>query len=83
MGKLANIPTRKFIRFIEKHGCSLKRTRGSHWHYTKKGLNRPITIPTNAKELHIDIVKNGLSTLANYDVDKYEQLVKELAEKVG
>lgn len=46
---------KEIVKFCENEGCSFDRQEGDHYIMTKKGLARPIVIPTK-KDLREDIV---------------------------
>jgi len=44
---LRNIPLRLYRDFLIYQGCSCNRTNGSHEHWSRTDLLRPITVQTN------------------------------------
>jgi len=62
MPKKQNIPNKQFQRFLVYVGCTLKRSVGDHFVYSRPGLVRPIIIPLD-NPLPQFIVRNNLRLL--------------------
>lgn len=77
MGKIRNIPLRKYIKFLEKQGCKCNRTKGSHKHYSRADLNRPLTIQSNIDPVPTFIILQHLRYL-NLDKNEFLSLMDEL-----
>jgi predicted RNA binding protein YcfA (HicA-like mRNA interferase family) len=60
---LSNIPVKDFRKFLKKLGCTKHRTKGVHEHWTKPGINRPLTFQSNKDPIPEFIVKNLLRVL--------------------
>ena len=56
-----------------KDGFVFERQQGDHKAYTKKGILRPVIIPTY-KEIDINIIKSNMRT-AGMDREKYFELL--------
>jgi len=66
---IRNIPLKKYLKFLESVGCKCRRTRGGHLHYSRKDLNRSITVQSHIDPVPIFIVKQHLRIL---EIDKKE-----------
>jgi len=62
MPKKQNITNKQFQKFLLFVGCSLKRSKGDHFVYTRSDLIRPIVIP-NDNPLPQFIIRNNLKLL--------------------
>jgi hypothetical protein len=60
---LRNIPLKLYRDFLKDQGCVCNRTNGGHEHWTRKDLDRPITIQTHIDPVPEFIIKNGLRIL--------------------
>lgn len=65
---------KKLICIFKKLGFKVNRQKGSHIMMTKKGVKRPIVIPTY-DEIRDHIIKANMRT-AGIDNDTYEKLLK-------
>ena len=64
--KLSNIPLTKFRKFLESQGLNLikgTKGRGGHEKWSRKDLNRPITIQTHITPVPEFIIKQVLRHL--------------------
>jgi len=62
MARITPIHWRKFERFLLKVGCELKREKGDHRIYWRKGVPRPVVIPKDSR-LPVFIIRNNLRIL--------------------
>ena len=62
--KLSNISLADYELFLQKVGCNHVRTKGGHRHWTRKDLNRPITVQTHVDPVPEFIIRNALRTLS-------------------
>lgn len=60
---LRNIPLKDYLEFLTHIGCNCIRVKGGHAHYSRKDLNRPITIQTHIDPVPEFIIKNHLRIL--------------------
>lgn len=60
---LRNIPLKLYREFLESKGCTYKRTKGGHEHWSRSDLKRPITIQSHIDPVPEFIIKNGLRIL--------------------
>jgi len=60
---LRNIPLKLYRDFLRDQGCSCNRTKGSHEHWSRSDLLRPITVQTRVDPLPEFIIKNALKQL--------------------
>ncbi len=67
MHKIYTIKNKEFRKFLEYHGCYLKRKKGNHIIYSKKGLRRPIVF-RNTGDIPLLHIQKNLKTL-NLTVD--------------
>jgi predicted RNA binding protein YcfA (HicA-like mRNA interferase family) len=72
--KLSNVSLADFRLFLNKAGCKHIRTSGGHEHYSRKDLNRPITVQTHVDPVPEFIIKNALRTLNLTKKDFFEIL---------
>lgn len=72
--KLSNVSLADYRTFLKKAGCKLTRTNGGHEHWTKKDLNRPITVQTHVDPVPEFIIRNALRTLGLTKQDFFEIL---------
>lgn len=61
--KLSNVSLADYRLFLDKAGCKIARTKGGHEHWTRKDLNRPITVQTHVDPVPEFIIRNALRTL--------------------
>lgn len=76
MPRLSPIEWKKFEKFLLYIGCTFKRQKGDHRVYWRKGLNRPIILPTY-KNLPIFIIRNNLRTLG-ISIEEYLEILKKI-----
>ena len=57
-------------------GCTLVRTKGSHFIYHRVGLNRPVVIPAKG-DLPVFVILNNLKVL-NISREKYLEIMESL-----
>lgn len=76
MAGLTPISWKKFEKFLLLVGCTLKRERGDHRIYYKKGLPRPIVVPRDMS-LPIFIIRNNLRLLG-VSVEEYLELLEKM-----
>ena len=62
MNKIFSVKNKEFRKFLESQGCYLKRKKGNHVIYTKKGLLRPIVF-RNTGDIPILHIQKNLKTL--------------------
>lgn len=62
MAKLTPIKRQRFEAFLRLIGCTLKRTKGDHFIYSRQDLKRPVVI-TADKEVPAFIIRSNLRTL--------------------
>ena len=72
--KLSNVSLEDYRLFLKKAGCKCVRTSGGHEHWTRKDLNRPVTIQTHVNPVPEFIIKNGLRILGLTKKDFFEIL---------
>jgi predicted RNA binding protein YcfA (HicA-like mRNA interferase family) len=60
---LRNIGLKDYLTFLEYIGCKCNRTTGGHHHYTRKDLNRPITVQSHIDPVPEFIIKQHLRAL--------------------
>ena len=74
---MQQISSKKFIKFLNRHGCVYIRTKGSHDIYdTKPPLLRPIVLRGNEKDVPLTHLKTNLKTLGV----SWEAFLKEINE---
>jgi len=73
MPKLTPVDWRTLERVFERAGFVFARQEGSHRSYVKKGVARPIVIPTY-REVPVFIIRTNLKT-ANLERDEYFRLL--------
>jgi len=76
MSKLTAIHWKKFDKFLIFVGCKLKREKGDHRIYWRKGLKRPIIIPRD-KSLPKFIIRNNLRLLG-LSTEEYLDILKKI-----
>ena len=76
MPKKQSITNKKFQKFLVYVGCSLKRSRGDHFVYTRPDLLRPIIIPLD-NPLPQFIVKNNIALLG-ISWDEFFKILEEI-----
>lgn len=76
MTKLSPIKRRKFEAFLRLVGCRLKRMKGDHLVYSRRGLKRPVIITTDS-EVPLFIIRNNLRTLG-ISVEEYLALIEQI-----
>ena len=76
MSRLSPIKRKKFEIFLRMVGCTLKRTAGDHFIYTKPGIKRPVVITADS-EVPIFIIRNNLRTL-DISNEQYLEIMKQL-----
>ncbi len=76
MSGLTPIHWKKFDKFLIFIGCKLKRQKGDHRIYWRKGLKRPIIIPRD-KSLPIFIILNNLKLL-DLSTEEYLDILKKI-----
>ena len=76
MAKIAPVHWRKLSRICELDGWRLARTKGDHLVYTKKGFERPIVIPKDAR-VEVFIVLNNIRT-AKISRERYFELLRKI-----
>ncbi len=80
---IKQIPTKLFIKYLQKIGLVYIRTKGDHdiWNYPDKHprgkLIRPITFKGKDKEIPVDHINTNLKTLGISNV-QFEKAIKEL-----
>lgn len=62
MPRLTPIKRKKFEKFLLFIGCNLKRQKGDHLIYTRKGLTRPVVITADS-DVPVFIIRNNLRVL--------------------
>lgn len=62
MPRIQSIHWKEFEKFLLAVGCKLKREKGDHCVYWKKGLSRPVVIPRDTS-LPAFIILNNLRVL--------------------
>ncbi|MCX6713361.1 MAG: type II toxin-antitoxin system HicA family toxin, partial [Candidatus Vogelbacteria bacterium] len=62
MPRIKPIHWKEFEKFLFKFGCELKREKGDHRVYWKKGIKRPIVIPRDIS-LPAFVILNNLKVL--------------------
>lgn len=63
MTNIKTVKTKDFVKYVESKGFEFKSQKGSHARYSKKGIQRPVIIPTNKKELAFFVVTNSLKIM--------------------
>lgn len=74
--KLANIPLKTLIWFLEHQNCKNTRSVGGHLMFTRADLLRPITIQSHVDPVPEFIVKQCLSYLGFSKKEFHEYLQK-------
>ena len=57
-----------------RDGFKFVRQIGSHRHYAKKGINRPVVIPVHNKPIKVFVIQNNLRTAKMIRDDYFEHL---------
>ena len=70
MPRIAPVHWKKLECVFLRYGFEFARQVGSHRHYVKKGINRPLVIPAHPKPVKVFVIQNNLRT-AKMDRDEY------------
>lgn len=76
MGEIEAIHWKKFEKFLFAVGCELKREKGDHRIYGKRGLKRPVVIPRDS-QLPAFVIHNNLRILG-VSREEFLRIVSEL-----
>jgi predicted RNA binding protein YcfA (HicA-like mRNA interferase family) len=74
---LKNVSLKDCRKFLLQAGCQHKRTTGSHEHWTRSDLLRPITIQTHIDPVPERIMKQIINVL-EIDRDEFQEILNSL-----
>lgn len=77
MVKLSNISTLRYKKFLIHIGCKCNRKKGSHEHYSRRDLTRPLTIQSNKKTVPEFIIHEHLRHL-NMTRQEFIEIIDQL-----
>ncbi|WP_288539539.1 type II toxin-antitoxin system HicA family toxin [uncultured Alistipes sp.] len=63
MGRLSNIPLRRFRDFLDYKGLKCIRTVGGHEKWVRADLRRPVMLQTHIDPVPEFIIRNNLKTI--------------------
>jgi predicted RNA binding protein YcfA (HicA-like mRNA interferase family) len=72
---LKNIPLRIFRQYLAWNGLERIRTKGGHEVWSKKGMKRPVVLPTHEDPVYEFVAKNALINM-NVDVNNYIEFLE-------
>jgi predicted RNA binding protein YcfA (HicA-like mRNA interferase family) len=76
MSKIKPINWKEWEKIFLANGFKFARQEGSHRSYTKKGISRPVVIPTY-EEVAVSIIRNNLKT-SRISREEYFRLLEKL-----
>lgn len=65
MGRLSNIPLRRFRDFLDYKGLKCIRTVGGHEKWVRADLRRPVMLQTHIDPVPEFIIRNNLKTIGS------------------
>jgi len=72
---LKNIPLRIFRQYLVWNGLEHIRTKGGHEVWNKKGIERPVVLPTHEDPVYEFVAKNALRNMG-VDANDYIEFLK-------
>ena len=74
---MKNISLQVYRKFLIYEGCKLIRTKGGHEHWSRKDLNRPITLQSHKSPVPEFIIKQHLRYL-QLTSEEFKTIIKDL-----
>ena len=72
---LKNVSLKTFRQYLAWNGLEHIRTKGGHEVWSKKGMKRPVVIPTHEDPLYEFVAKNALINMG-VDIDNFIDFLK-------
>ena len=70
---LRNISLSDYQQYLIHIGCKCTRSKGGHDHYTRKDLNRPLTLQSHIDPVPEFIIKNHLRILQKTKIEFFDE----------
>jgi len=74
---MKNVSLQVYRKFLIQTGCKLIRTKGGHEHWSRKDLNRPLTLQSHKSPVPQFIIKQHLRYLL-LTREEFEKIIKDL-----